>query len=481
MSKDATTTPHVLFASAELAPMVSVGGLGLAASGLVKELTDQGSNLTVVLPDYGPSIDGFTEVDAWSLPVPPWCGPTLARRGAGPGLPDVILVSAPGIERPHPYNDPSSGIAWPDNTERFFAFSAGVAALCGSPDDGGVEPDVLHLNDWHSSATVGFLADPPPTVLTVHTLGYQGVTDAFWMSRVPHRSWLFSWYDVANPLAAAIRTADRVIAVSPNYAREILTAEAGMGMDHELGAKGTALVGIRNGIDTSIWNPATDPHLPTTYTARTVAKGKAAARDELLARFELDEDGASIIGVVSRLVDQKGIDLLMHTVPYLESMNARVVLLGSGLPDLTAWVRQIAADNPDRVAAQLDAFDEPLAHLIFAGSDLFCMPSRFEPCGLAQMQAMEYGTPTIATSVGGLVDTIVDADVDVAGGTGFLTTTNDLPGLVDAMHRALRAFGSTQRFNRIRRTGMKVDWSWTEPAARHADLYAEVLAEAQNS
>ncbi|MFW2382679.1 MAG: glycogen synthase [Acidimicrobiales bacterium] len=474
------TEPHVLFASAELSPMISVGGLALATSGLVKELTAQGSKVTVVLPDYGALVEGFEETSAWSLTVPDWCGPTLARRGTGPGLSDVILISRPGMERPHPYVDPGSGNAWADNTERFFAFSAAIAALCGSPDHGGLGPDVLHLNDWHTAATVGFVAELPPTVLTIHTLGYQGVSDAWWMSRIPHRAWLFSWYDVANPLAAAIRTVDRIVAVSPNYAREILTPESGMGMDHELNSRGDALVGIRNGIDVGVWDPSVDPHLPRTYSPKTVVKGKAAAREALLERFSWEEDGATLIGVVSRLVDQKGIDLLMQTIPYLEGMNARLVLLGSGLQDLTNWVRTTAGLYPEQLAVELDAFDEPLAHLIFAGSDLFCMPSRFEPCGLAQMQAMAYGTPTVATAVGGLVDTIIDADADLGSGTGFLTRTNDLPGLVDALHRGLRAFGSTQRFNGIRRRGMKSDWSWTEPAHRHSELYDELVSGRQN-
>ncbi len=465
---------RVLFATAELSPMVAVGGLALATSGLVKELSAQGSDVTVVLPDYGPLIRDFEEETSWALDVPDWCGPTRARRGSSPSFAKVILVSRSGLERPHPYVDPSSGNGWPDNTERFFAFSAAIAALCGTIENGGLEPDVLHLNDWHTAASVGFMAEPPPTVLTIHTLGYQGVADAWWMSRIPHRSWLFSWYDVANPLAAAIRTVDRIVAVSPNYVQEILTPEAGMGMHEELAAKGDALIGILNGIDTSVWNPASDTMLPQTYSLKTVRKGKQAAREALLSRFGWEDGGETLIGVVSRLVDQKGIDTLVQAVPYLAGLNARVVMLGSGLQELTDIVRDAVATHPNQIAAELDAYDEPLSHLIFAGSDLFCMPSRFEPCGLAQMQAMAYGTPTIATAVGGLVDTITDADADLTNGNGFLTVTNDLPGLVDALHRATRAFGSDKRFNGIRKRGMQTDWSWKLPARTHRDLYEEL-------
>ncbi len=294
------------------------------------------------------------------------------------------------------------------------------------------------------------------------------------MSRIPYQSWRFAWYDVANPLAAAIRSVDRIISVSPNYVREILTPEGGMGLDHELSQRGTSLVGIRNGIDTSIWDPHTDPHLPRKYKFKSRTRGKAEARAALLARAGWTDDGTAIIGVVSRLVDQKGIDFLLGAVPYLEGMGARVVLLGSGLQWLTDWVRHMVGEHPDVLFAEVDKYDEPFAHLIFAGSDLFCMPSRFEPCGLAQMQAMAYGTPTIATAVGGLVDTIVDADADPAEGTGFLTRTVDVTGLVDALHRGLRAHRADPRFAGIVERGMSVDWSWAVPAAEHRAIYREL-------
>jgi starch synthase len=193
-----------------------------------------------------------------------------------------------------------------------------------------------------------------------------------------------------------------------------------------------------------------------------------------LARAGWTDDGTAIIGVVSRLVDQKGIDFLLGAVPYLEGMGARVVLLGSGLQWLTDWVRHMVGEHPDVLFAEVDKYDEPFAHLIFAGSDLFCMPSRFEPCGLAQMQAMAYGTPTIATAVGGLVDTIVDADADPAEGTGFLTRTVDVTGLVDALHRGLRAHRSDPRLAGIVERGMSVDWSWAVPAAEHRAIYREL-------
>ncbi len=281
---------------------------------------------------------------------------------------------------------------------------------------------------------------------------------------------------MANPLVGAIRSADAIIAVSPNYAAEVLRPETGMGMHDELGRRGDALVGIRNGIDVSVWNPSTDQIIPISYDFSNVKDGKTAARRALLDRAGWDDDKSLLISVVSRLVDQKGMDLIVGLAPYLRGIGARIFLLGSGTPQITADIRAAADAYPDVLVAETDSYDEPLAHLLFAGADAFAMPSRFEPCGLAQMQAMAYGTPAIATAVGGLVDTIIDIDADRQRGTGFLTVTNDLAGLVDATHRAVRALGSAPRRRAMQKRGMTTDWSWTAPAQQHIELYEQTIA-----
>ena len=457
----------ILFATAELSPLARVGGLAEATSGLVRALRIADVDITPVLPDYSGIV--LTDESSWELSMPPWAGPARARRGTVQGVGELILVDFPGIARPHPYVDPATNEPWPDNDSRFITFAAAIAALTEQ-----LEPDVLHLNDWHTASTVGFLSSPPPVVLTIHTLGYQGVTNAGWLSRWPIESWRFAWYDVANPLVGAIRSADSIIAVSPNYASEILRAETGMGMHDELARRGDALVGIRNGIDDSVWNPESDEILPSTYGFTNVKDGKKAARAALLDRAGWDDDGTILISVVSRLVDQKGMDLVVGLIPYLRGIGARIFLLGSGTPEITNDIRSTADAHPDVFFAVTDSYDEPLAHLLFAGADAFSMPSRFEPCGLAQMQAMAYGTPTIATAVGGLVDTIIDIDVDRKNGTGFLTTTNDLVGLVDATHRAVRSLSSGPRRRAMQKRGMTTDWSWRAPAQQHIDLYREL-------
>ncbi|MEZ5379456.1 MAG: glycogen/starch synthase [Acidimicrobiales bacterium] len=464
---------RVLFATAELAPLARVGGLAEAAAGLALELQRQGIELTIVLPDYGDiELDG---ADTWALDGPEWAGELTARRGSVGAFGDIILVGRPGMARPHPYVDPVTGQGWPDNDYRFYGFAAGIAALVRQ-----LGPDLLHLNDWHTAATLGFLGTPPPTMLTIHTLGYQGISGAEWLGRLPVDPWRFAWYDVTNPLLGAIRSADAVVAVSPNYAREILTPEQGMGLDHELARIGDTLVGIRNGIDTGVWNPATDPHLPVTYRPgdddiKTIEAAKNAARSSIAATFGVPDDDQVLIAMVTRLVDQKGVDIALGLAPYLEHLGARLVILGSGQANLVEAVRSSVDHHPHRIAAITDRYDEPLAHQMFAGADLFVMPSRFEPCGLAQMQAMAYGTIPVATAVGGLVDTITDADDDPTNGTGFLSATVDLTGLVDANHRAVRAHRAAKRRRAIQKRGMAVDWSWHEPAKQHIEWYQRLL------
>ncbi len=460
---------HVVFATAEIAPLARVGGLAEAASGLVRALQRTDVTVTVVLPDYG-DIE-LDEVSSWALDLPEWCRPARARRGSAGGFDDVILIDRPGLARPHPYVEPSTGEGWPDNDWRFMCFSAGVADVARTLD-----PDVLHLNDWHTSAALGFLPTPPPTVLTIHTLGYQGICDSSWLTRLPFESWRFAWFDGCNPLLGAIRSADRIIAVSPNYAKEIVEPVGGMGLHEELARRGDALVGIRNGIDVGSWNPRTDPHIPINYGLEEIEGGKQAARLALSEEFGWNISGDVLLGVVSRLVDQKGVDLIAGLAPYLAGMKARMVLLGSGQANLVELVERAASDSKGRIAAVTDRYDEPLAHRIFAGSDLLIMPSRCEPCGLAQMQAMAYGTPAVATRVGGLVDTVIDVDRHRSTGTGFLTETNDLPGLVDATHRAIRSTRLASRRRLVQRRAMEIDWSWDGPADQHIEVYEAAIA-----
>lgn len=447
-----------------MTPLARVGGLAEAAAGLVKSLRDQGAEVQVVMPEYGGA--ELTDQHHVDVAIPEWIGPCSVRRGNHSVLGDMTLVHVPGMDRPHPYTD-EHGEGWHDNDRRFMAFSAVVAALSDQ-----TRPDVLHLNDWHTAAALGFISVETPTMLTIHTLGYQGTMDAGWLNLMGQRAHHFEWYGSCNPLAGAIELADRVVAVSPNYAREILNPGPGMGLEGRLQALGDRLVGIRNGIDTGIWNALTDPHIAANFGPDDMS-GKAECRLDLLDTAGWLDSTVPVVGMVTRLVEQKGIDIVTASLRYLSGLPARLFVLGSGSADLAGSLAHAAGSAPHEVHFH-DGYDESLAHKIFAGSDLFIMPSRFEPCGLAQMQAMAYGTIPVVTDVGGLHDTVIDADANRNEGTGFVTRGVDPAGLVDAMHRAVRAQRHAGRRNAIQRRAMTHDWSWTGPARHHLDLYEQI-------
>ena len=245
-----------------------------------------------------------------------------------------------------------------------------------------------------------------------------------------------------------------------------------MGSSTKLAARGDRLVGIRNGIDAAVWDPAVDPELPARYDARDLA-GKTACRVALCDELGWTDDGAVIVGMVTRLADQKGVDVTLDAMRVLPELPGRFVLLGAGDKGLAARAHELAAAHPDRVAFR-EGYDHGFGHRIFGGADLFTMPSRFEPCGLAQMQAMAYGTLPVVTDVGGLHDTVIDDDRNRGDGNGFVCRSVDGVSLVDGLHRATRAWRQPARRRALQRRGMSVDWSWRAPARQHIDLYESV-------
>ena len=459
---------RVLFATAELSPVAAVGGLAAAAAGLGAELRRAGVDVDLVMPDYG----GIALVDetTFDLDVPAWVGVAVVRRGRHPAVGPLTLISVPGMARPHPYLR-ADGSGWPDNSERFFRFSRAVAALAMRE-----RPDVVHLNDWHTGAARAALGpDAPPTVVSIHNLAYQGIADGSWLERIGPDGMHYEWWGGTNPLSGALALADRIVAVSPNYAAEIQTPAAGFGLDGPLRDRSDALVGIINGIDVEVWDPASDPHLPANFSAKTL-DGKAICRSALHERLGFVEDGTALSTVVTRLTEQKGIDLLVPLIPLLDEIPLRLAVLGSGDAVLAAELHRLAAAHPASFAF-VEGYDEALSHLMFAGADLFVMPSRFEPCGLTQMQAMRYGTIPVVTAVGGLVDTVPDAD-EHRDGLGFVAREPRPEHILAAMFRAVRRVAGKRRRTALQKRMMAVDWSWQRPARRYADLYRELAPEA---
>ena len=457
----------VLFASAEFAPLARVGGLAAAAAGLVAELRRQGVDVHVVVPDYFAT--PLLDESVVTLDVPEWAGPATARTGSLAGIGAITLIDAFGVRKSHPYLTPD-GHGWPDNDRRFMAFSAALGALAEA-----THPDVLHLNDWHTCVALAHMAELPPTMLTIHTLGYQGRTNPGWLMTLPKRVEAFEQWGDCNPLLGGIRLADVVVAVSPNYAAEITTPQGGFGLDGPLRERGDRLVGILNGIDADEWDPHTDRHLPATYSANDEA-AKATIRADLMARYGLTDGGGPLLTMVTRLAEQKGVDLLVPLTPFLRRLGASLIVLGDGEQALADALAAAAAAHPHEVAF-VRGYDEALAHQLFAGADVFTMPSRFEPCGLAQMQSMRYGTLPLVTDVGGLHDTVIDVDDAPTRGTGIVVPDASSVALMDGLHRMVKAYAQPRRRAAMQRRGMAVDWSWKRPAAAHVDWYRRLLAE----
>lgn len=454
---------RVLFATGEFAPVVKVGGLSEASSGLVSELRRQGSDVEVVMPDYG-LIDLESIEEFRLLSHDPSAKPFLVRRGVSKEAGPLTLIEFEGSKRPHPYVDPATGHGWPDYAQRFLAFSTAVAALAAAE-----RPDILHCNDWHTAAAIGLAPSDIRTVLTVHNLAYQGKCDAAFAAKLPIHGEAFIEDGRYNPLAGAISLADEVIVVSNTFADEIQTPGKGFGLEQRFLGRNNPVVGIRNGIDKQLWGPGHDVHLPVSFDANDLS-GKEICRKELLVRAGLDHDDGPVIGMVSRLVPQKGIDLALQLAPYLEGMCAKLIILGSGMIEIRKEIERIALDYPSQITF-LGDFEESLSHLVVAGADLLLIPSRFEPCGLTQMQAMTCGTFPIATRVGGLADTVIDADAHPEVGTGFAAQRPHPVDLLDATHRACRLWYSERNRIDLQRRVMKADWTWREPARRYADIY----------
>jgi starch synthase len=387
------------------------------------------------------------------------------------------LVKHHSYERDGYYGDAAGD--YPDNAARFTLL--GRTALEAIRAEARTV-DVIHGHDWQAGPALlslrhRYAGDPllarAATMLTCHNLAYHGWTprDAAWQLDLPAG---VGAPDGVDLLREAILVADIVNTVSPNYALESLTPEYGGGLDDVLRRRGDDYIGIINGIDISLWDPATDPALVAPYDAADLS-GKALTRADLLKRHGLDP-GGPLLGVIGRLDPQKGFDLVTAAAPALVEMGARLIVLGTGNEQLVAGLVALARRHPDRIAV-LDRFDRDEARRIYAAADLFLMPSRFEPCGQGQIIAMRYATPPVVRRSGGLADTVIDADDDPAYGTGFVFGPAEPAALVDAVRRAMAALQDEQRFARIQAQGMARDHSWRLPARQYEAAYLRVIGQ----
>jgi starch synthase len=477
----------VLSVTSELFPLVKTGGLADVAGALPAALARQDVAVRTLLPGYPAVLAGLQGArPATTLDGTPGGRLRLIEGRAGEAT-AVIAVEAPALyDRPgNPYVD-AAGIDWPDNHRRFGAL-AWAGAWIGRHGLGGWRPGIVHAHDWQAGLAPAYLAlaggPRPATVLTVHNLAFQGLFPPGCIAELGLDRAGFaingyeSWGHVGF-LKAGLYYADRLTTVSPTYAREIQGEAEGMGLHGLLKARRDDLVGITNGIDETVWNPATDPHLPFPFDASTL-DAKAGNKRKLQERLGLaPEPGALLLGVVSRLTEQKGLDLLLTQLPALLARGSQLALLGSGQAWLEAGFRAAAAAHPGQVGCVF-GYDEPLAHLIQGGSDAILVPSRFEPCGLTQLCALRYGTVPIVARVGGLADTIVDANEAaladaVATGIQFAPVTAE--AFAAALDRAFALWADPPAWRRLQLRGMSRDVGWQPPAARYRALYASLLA-----
>ena len=474
----------ILMVASEALPFAKTGGLADVVGALPRALVKLGHDIDVVLPRYRDVSPGESPV---RLPVA--LGPlvsdatlsVVSRDGAR-----FVLVDQPAyFDRPHLYG--SDGQDYPDNPERF-AFLCQAALEWARRSE--TPYQVVHAHDWQAGL-VPLLAARSllpairslPSVLTIHNLAYQGVFDASWLPRLGlgwdllHPSAIEYWARISF-LKAGIVFSRLITTVSPRYAAEIQTPELGFGFDGILRARAADVVGILNGIDYDHWDPARDPHLPVPFEASNL-EGKAAAKRKVLETFGLSASETllrrPLVGMISRLVDQKGFDLLAILSDELARVDATFVLLGTGERRYEDLWLALAARFPDRIRA-LIGFDERLAHLIEGGADLFLMPSRFEPCGLNQMYSLRYGTLPVVHATGGLFDTVQNFDPASGTGTGFTFDAYTPQALLNTLRWALETYRDRPVWRRLQMAAMRRDYSWDASAREYVKVYERALA-----
>jgi starch synthase len=486
---------RIAMIAAECEPWAKTGGLGDVVDALARSLghvpgaTD--GEVDVFLPRYR------------SVPVPAGIAARRTLRVPDPRSPDgatelaIVDVAANGyrlrlVDHPPAFGrdgmyGPPTGGDFADNAWRFGLFCRAALETLRTEPDRGV--DILHLHDWHSGPAAiqrdAWLADDPiigraAVVITLHNLAYHGWTPRDQLDQlglVPGGGVVDQEADGVDLLREAIVRSEIANTVSPGFAREALTPEGGVGVDDALTAKGDRFVGILNGLDTVVWDPATDADLAATFSADDLT-GKAACRRDLLDRlgFDSDDDGP-VLGMIGRLDPQKGFDLIHDAAPRLIAEGARIVVQGSGDSRIAAGLRSISTAQPTRLAL-IERFDRAMARRIYAGADFFLMPSRFEPCGTGQMISLRYGTPPIVRKTGGLADSVIDERTNPGRGTGFSFDAATPAALADACEAAMaiRAAGGP-KWDALIARGMAVDFDWDRGSAPgYARLYERAVA-----
>jgi starch synthase len=466
---------RVLSVASECVPLIKTGGLADVVGALPGALAGQGWHMRVLIPAYRRLRDRLAGMEVvWREPSL-WGGEGTVHAGVIDGI-DMLLLDAPHLydREGGPYSGP--GGDWWDNAQRFAALSW-VGARMARAGFEGWKPDVLHAHDWQAGFAPAYLAyhgtGGVASVVTIHNIAFQGWARADQIDdlRLPREAFhpgALEYFGGLSSLKAGLVTADRITTVSPTYAAELLRPEFGMGLEGVIRARAGDVSGILNGVDTAVWSPEAEA---TPFSAKKM-KGKAAARAALQAEFGVDVAGPLAI-VVSRLTDQKGIDLLPQVVPDFVAQGGGLIVLGSGDPGLEAAMRALEARFPGKVAVRI-GYDEGLSHRMFAGADAVLVPSRFEPCGLTQMYGLRYGTLPVVAAVGGLADTVIHASpaalrAGVATGVQFHPT--DAVAFGQALRQLCALHADAAVWTLVQANAMAADVGWEASAAAYAGLY----------
>lgn len=474
----------ILFVTSEAHPLIKTGGLADVSGSLPKAIAELGQDIRLLIPKYQALKLNSDVRFLCSLRIDNKNINILETR-----IPDSGVI-AWLIDYPSYYNYPGNpyvneqGEPWPNNAERFALFCRVAVEIAMDRIYQDWKPHIVHCNDWQSGLVPALLSlehHRPATVFTIHNMAYQGLFPEETAAHLNLPGQLvhplgLEFHGMLSFIKGGLVYADRITTVSPTYAQEIQTAEYGYGLEGLLDHRKEYLGGIINGIDLDQWDPATDPNLAANFSSKTLAK-KAGNKQALQQQMGLPVlADIPLFGLIGRLVEQKGIDLLVDCLPELVKLNAQFVLLGSGSKEFEAQLQQFASEYPEKIALTI-GYNEGLAHLIEAGIDVFLMPSRFEPCGLNQMYSQRYGSLPIVRKTGGLADTVVDALPETIAdntATGIVFTDATAGSLLEAIKRALLLYSDKTSWRKIQLQGMQQDFSWQLSAQQYLDLYNSI-------
>jgi len=474
----------ILHVASEVYPLVKTGGLADVVFALPRAQKALGMTVRLLVPGYPAVLDELTQLkpvaDVGSV-FGAACVRVLSGKLEAGDL-EIYVVDSPSLfgRSGKPYTGPD-GKDWADNHKRFGLLAWIGAHLADGDIDRAWRPDIVHAHDWHAGLTPAYMAENPAqrakSVFTIHNLAFRGLfpfgesADLGFSCRsgLPHQ---FEFFGYISFLKAGLRYANKVTTVSPTYAREILTESMGFSMQGVLKNRGSDFTGILNGLDYDVWNPETDQDIKQTYSAKNPA-GKLECKRALRQEFGLEQnDAAPLFGVVSRLADQKGLDLVLAAIPQILALGGQLLVLGSGDPALEQGFSKAAMANPGRIACYI-GYDEKLSHRLIAGVDSLLVPSRFEPCGLTQIMALRYGTLPVVRRTGGLADTI--EQVTENSGDGFLFDDPKTDALCGALRAAAGTFSQPDTWSGAIQRAMEKNFSWDTSASRYAALYKELL------